>query len=411
MNILIVTQYFWPETFRINDLALGLKARGHSVEILTGIPNYPHGTFYEGYGLFNRREELYEGIHIRRVPLMPRKSGGSIRLFLNYLSFCISASIAALLLKHMKPDAIIVFEPSPITVGIPALLCKARHKAPVLFWVQDLWPETLVAVEAVKSRSVLDFVEKLVKFIYKRCDMILVQSRAFMNSVRKHCDSDAIIEYLPNCAEEFYQPFASAADSPETKMLPPGFVVMFAGNIGVAQDFPTILDAAELTKDITDIKWVVIGDGRQREWLQNEIVRRDLANSIFLLGRHPAEQMPRFFAGADVLIVTLKRDPIFALTIPSKIQSYLACARPIIAALDGEAAKIVQEARAGLACPAESPRELADAVISLYNMPDDERASMGERGRQYYEKEFDRTMLLDRLEGWMNSLVREKRLR
>lgn len=408
MNILIVSQYFWPESFRINDLALGLKERGHIVTVLTGIPNYPTGTYFNGYRSFAKYEETYESIRILRAPIVPRGNGRSLRLILNYLSFSISASIVSFIHNIGKQDVILVYEPSPITVGIPAIVNKHLYSAPILFWVQDLWPETLEAVDAIKSKSILSFVEKLVQFIYKRCDMILVQSQAFTESVQKHCTPAAKVEYFPNSTEAYYQPVVLENNAPEKLLVPSGFIVMFAGNIGVAQDFPTILDAAELTRHIAAIKWVIIGDGRQKEWLTEEINRRSLGDSVHLLGRHPAEQMPRFFSMADALLVTLKRDPIFALTIPSKVQSYLACARPIVAALDGEGARIVDESGAGVSCPAESPQALADAVISLYGTPPDDRDKMGRRGREYYEKHFDRDMLIGRLEEWMKELVKER---
>jgi glycosyltransferase involved in cell wall biosynthesis len=408
VNILIVTQYFWPENFRINDIALGLSERGHTVTVLTGIPNYPEGTFFDGYDAFNRLEDRYEDIRVLRAPLIPRGNGRSLRLFSNYLSFVVSASIATYLHRIGKQDVILVYEPSPITVGIPAIVNKYMHNAPVLFWVQDLWPETLEAIGVVKSKRVLGVVEKLVKFIYNRSDMILVQSRAFIESVQKHCDNGSIVEYCPNSTEEYYQPVVVEGGFSKASLLPPGFVVMFAGNIGVAQDFATILNAAELTRHIAEIQWVVIGDGRQKEWLASEIEQRSLGDCVHLLGRHPAEQMPYFFALADALLVTLKRDPIFALTIPSKVQSYLACARPVVAALDGEGARIIKESGAGLSCPAESPQLLAEAVISLHRMTADERNMMGQRGRAYFEKHFERNMLIDRLEGWMTNVVKEK---
>ena len=186
--------------------------------------------------------------------------------------------------------------------------------------------------------------------------------------------------------------------------MPEGFCVTFAGNIGAAQDFGTILYAAERLKDHTEINWVVIGDGRMFSWVQRQVIERNLSKTVHLLGRYPAEAMPRFFALSDVLLVTLKKEPIFALTIPSKVQSYLACAKPIIAALDGEGASVVEEAGAGVNCPAENPEALADAVLKLYNMSRRERKDMGQKGRSYFKKHFEREMLLDRLEGWMKEL-------
>jgi Glycosyltransferase len=187
--------------------------------------------------------------------------------------------------------------------------------------------------------------------------------------------------------------------------MPDGFNIMFAGNIGVAQDFGTILTAAEKLKVYPDIKWVVIGDGRMRSWLESQIDRMGLRENIVLLGRYPTQSMPRFFSLADVLLLTLRKEPIFSLTIPSKLQSYFACAKPVIAAIDGEGARIVNEAGAGLSCPAEAPAALAESVLSMYRMSKDERALLGNNGRKYFENNFERSTLVSCIQIWMNEAV------
>ena len=181
---------------------------------------------------------------------------------------------------------------------------------------------------------------------------------------------------------------------------------MFAGNIGAAQDFETILAAAALLRNETAIQWLVLGDGRLRKWVEDEIATRGLQETFHLLGRHPPEAMPRFFAQADAMLVTLRKAPIFALTLPAKVQSYLACAKPVIAALDGEGARVVTEAGAGIAVPAGDPAALANAVRELARLDANERQAMGARGRAYFEQHFEREMLLSRLEGWMQELKR-----
>ncbi|MBW3569604.1 MAG: glycosyltransferase family 4 protein [Gemmatimonadetes bacterium] len=404
MRILIVTQYFWPENFRINDLAAGLVERGHEVTVLTGVPNYPGGRFFDGYGLFRRGREEFNGVRVHRVPLGPRGGAGGVRLGANYLSFALSASVLAPLAARGRFDVVFVYEPSPITVGIPALVLKRIKRAPVLFWVQDLWPESLSATGAVRSPRILRAVERLVRRIYRGSDLILVQSEAFAPSVARLAGGDERIRYFPNTAEAFYRPVPreAAAGLPP---LPDGFRVMLAGNIGAAQDFGTVLAAAERLRDRPDVHWLVVGDGRMRQWVQEQVAARGLGGTVHLLGPHPPERMPGFFAHADVLLASLRRDPIFASTIPSKVQSYMACARPIIAALDGEGARVVEESGAGLACPASDPDALADRVRTLAALPAAERARMGERGRAYFLEHFEREMLLDRLNGWMEELV------
>ncbi|HEV7823046.1 MAG TPA: glycosyltransferase family 4 protein, partial [Burkholderiales bacterium] len=402
MRVLIVTQYFWPENFRINDLAQGLIERGHRVTVLTGLPNYPAGRFFDNYGFGGPYREDHDGVDVVRVPLIPRGNGGGFQLALNYVAFALAGAILGPLRCRGEFDAILVYEPSPITVGIPAVALRALKRVPLLFWVQDLWPESLSATGAIKSQWVMRLVATLVRFLYQRSDRILIQSRAFAPSIEALGADAARIRYFPNSAEALYQPGKVQAGLEPG--LPQGFRVMFAGNIGVAQDFETILAAATLLKHEPTIHWIILGDGRQRPWVEREIEARGLQATFHLLGRHPPEAMPRFFARADAMLVTLRREPIFALTLPSKLQSYLASAKPIIAAIDGEGARVVTEAGAGVAVPAEDPDALANAVLRLARLTANERQTMGERGRAYFEQHFEREMLLTRLEGWMNEL-------
>ena len=369
--------------------------------VLTGIPNYPAGKVFPGYRFWKKRREDYHGIDVRRVPLIARGSGRAWRLMLNYFSFVVFACLLGPVMCRGKVDRILVYEPSPITVGLPALLLKKLKRAPLFFWVQDLWPESLSATGAIRAAWILKLVEYLVRFIYRGCDRILVQSRAFCTPISNLGITSERILYFPNSAEELYQPVDIEPDAKERAEVPDGFRVMFAGNIGKAQDFDTILAAAELLKEYQDIHWVILGDGRMFDWVKDQVGERRLIDRVHLLGRHPVEKMPRYFALADVMLVTLRREAIFALTIPAKVQSYLACSKPLIAALDGEGANIVREAQAGLTPPAEDPRALADAVLTMYRMSDAERREMGLRGRRYFEAHFERSMLLRRLDDWM----------
>jgi len=402
MKLLIVSQYFWPENFRINDLALGLKRLGHEVTILTGIPNYPSGRFFPGYNFFSLRCEEFEGIPVYRVPQISRGTGKGVRLALNYISFALFSTLLGPLRCRGDFDAIFVYEPSPITVGLPALLLKMIKRAPILFWVQDLWPESLSATGAIRTTWILNAVENLVRVIYRGCDLILVQSRAFIPSVEMLGGKQ--IRYFPNSAEALYKPVVLPECAPERTAMPAGFRVMFAGSVGTAQDFGTILDASEILKQHANIQWGILGEGRMLPWVKEQIEARGLNTTVHLLGQHPVESMPGYFSLADVMLVTLRKEPVFALTIPSKIQSYLACGKPIIAALDGEGAHIIQEARAGIAVPAGDPELLADAVLAMSRMTVAEREAMGVRALQYFKENFERGMLLERLDGWLREL-------
>jgi len=406
MKILFISQYFWPEDFRINDIALSLKKRGDEVVVLTGIPNYPHGNYYNGYGLFKKKTEDFNGIKIFRAPLFPRKKSKWWHLVINYLSFTFSACLYVLFLSRKKFD-VIFFSLSPFAEGMPAMLLKFLIKAPAIFWVLDLWPESLSATGNIRSKKALKIVDIFIRFIYKGCDLILVQSRAFIKHIADQGGHPDIISYFPNTAEKLYQPVIVKQDSGKRKLMPRGFCVTFAGNIGAAQDFGTILSAAQILKDNDYINWVIFGAGRMFSWVESQVADRDLKKRVHLMGRYPMETMPEFFALSDSLLAVLKKDPVFALTIPGKIQSYLACAKPVIAAIEGEGASIITEAGAGFACSPEDPKSLAEAVLKMYNMSEPERKRMGLNGKKYFDEHFESTKLLERLNGCIGKLKNE----
>ena len=397
MKILIVSQYFWPENFRINDLTQELVRRGHSVTVLTGIPNYPAGRVFDAYQKNPKAFEEYCGAEVLRVPMLAR-GHGAVRLFLNYLSFVIGACLyGPWRLRGQQADVIFVFEPSPVTVGLPAILLGRIKRAPVVFWALDLWPETLAALGVVRSLGVLGWVGRMVQFIYAGCTLVLGQSRGFLASIAKYCSDTEKIRYFPSWAEDvFSQP--NLVPAPEVPVLEGVFNVLFAGNIGEAQDLPAVLHAAESLKHNTAIRWLIVGDGRKSDWLLEEVVRRGLQDNVLVLGRFPVERMPSFYAHADALLVSLKKDPVFSMTIPGKVQSYLMAGVPLVGMLDGEGAKVITEANAGLVCAAGDSDGLAVAVLEMAAMRPDQRHQLGANGRAFAQKEFGRGLLMDRLE-------------
>lgn len=402
MRVLIVTNHFWPEDFRINDLALGLTALGQEVTVFTAIPDYPQGHFHEGYGLFKKRREDWRGIRIVRFPLTPRGGGGRSRLAIQYASSALMSCLQIPFFCRDDYDIIFVFETSPVTIGLPAVLLRRLRRIPVVFWILDLWPESLSATGAITSKSVLGLVKPLVRFIYRRCDRILISSRGFAKQIRSTGGYAREPIYFPNWVEPEYLSDSAPESAAKTPRLPAGFRIVFAGNIGAAQDFPTILSAAEILRDRSDIQWIILGDGRQAAWVREQVKRRQLGDQVHLLGRFPATSMPAFFAQADALLLTLRREPIFALTVPGKLQSYLASGKPILAALDGEGASLVEESRSGFRCPAENPEQLAAQVLKLQQTDPAERQAMGDRARAYCREHFDRSRqfrkLLDLME-------------
>jgi len=405
LKLLIVTQYFWPEAFRVNDLALGLKSLGHEVEVLTGLPNYPQGSLFPGYGWTRLASEDFEGIRVVRVPLVTRGRSKGLRLAFNYLSFAIMASLLGPLRCRGRFDAVLIFQPSPVTIGLPGLLMSAISRAPALIWIQDLWPDTLEAMGFNSSGLRLQIAAWLSNFIHRRCDRVLAQSRAYIPRLEARGVSPSRIAYLPNWAEAFYRPQSPKEDVVDPMAQIRGFRVVFAGNIGSAQAFETIIAAARKLQHIEDLHWVVLGDGNMKAWLEEEIARHGLGKQFHLPGRRPPEDMPAYFAHADALLVTLRSNPVFSLTIPSKIQSYLACAKPVVAALDGEGAAIIRECGAGAVCSAEDAPGLAEAVLAVHRMTPQERLACGMRGRKYYEDNFERSLLLNRLNEWIKELA------
>jgi colanic acid biosynthesis glycosyl transferase WcaI len=404
VKILIVSQYFWPENFRINDLTQELVQRGHSVTVLTGIPNYPAGTVFEEYRKIPEAFKYYSGARVFRVPMLARGNGAA-RLFLNYLSFVIGACLyGPWRFRGQQADVIFVFEPSPVTVGLPAILLGRIKRAPVVFWALDLWPETLAAIGVVRSPMVLGWVGRLVRFIYERCTLVLGQSRGFLPKIAKYCSDAKKIRYFPSWAEEIFNE-ADLVPAPEVPVQKGVFNVLFAGNIGEAQDLPAVLNAAESLRHNNAIRWLIVGDGRRSVWLHEEVARRGLQSNVLLLGRFPVERMPCFYAHADALLVSLKQDPVFSLTIPGKVQSYLMAGIPILGMLDGEGAQVITDSNAGLVCAAGNSEGLASAVLEMFAMSVDQRKQLGVNGRDYAQKEFGRGLLMDQLEVLLHDAV------
>jgi colanic acid biosynthesis glycosyl transferase WcaI len=403
MKILIVSQYFHPENFRINDLASGLKNLGHEVTVLTGIPNYPQGKFFDGYGYLKPREELWNGIKIIRCALTPRRSSRFLHLLLNYVSFALSASIAVFTRLTGKYDAIFVFQVSPITVGIPAIVAKHIKKAPIFFWVLDLWPESVLATTHIKSKKLISLLTALTRWTYRHCDKVMVQSKGFYEHAKRMGVRDSQLQFFPNWAEELYVP--SHVDEKIDASLPIGFRIMFAGNIGEAQDFDAILKAAFTLKEQAHIQWVIVGDGKQKAYVEHQIHLLGLQNTVHLIGQKPVQMMPAYFASADALLVSLKNEEIFASTIPGKIPSYLACAKPVLGMLNGEGANIINEAGAGLTCHAGDSHGLVEIVLKISGLSSHQLACLGNNGLRYYQQTFDRASLFKKLEEEMSTLA------
>lgn len=394
MRILIVSQYFWPEGFRINEVARSLVEKGIEVDVLTGKPNYPSGRLFDGYKVWDVQHQNWNGINAYRIPLLVRGSGG-VRLALNYFSFVISGLlIAPWLFRKKKYDVIFIYGTSPILQAIPALFLGWLKKLPTVLWVQDLWPESLTATGYVRNGAIVAAVRSVVRWIYRKTSVLLVQSRAFEMPVQALAAQTPIVYYPNSVDDSFAVPVSEAA--PAVDGMGQGFTVMFAGNIGKAQGVDVIVGAAEVLRSHSDIHFVVLGDGSSRPEMLRAAAEQGLSN-LHLPGRFPVETMPAFMQSASALLVTLTDQPIFAVTVPNKVQAYMAAGRPIIACLNGEGARIVTEAKAGLAVPAENAAALAEAILQLYELSESEREEMGANGRRYYQEHFNHDVLVDQL--------------
>ena len=404
MNILIVTPHFYPVSVRINDFALELQKRGYSIAVLTAVPDYPAGKFYDGYGICKKNRETYKGIKVYRAPLIPRGSGSNVRLALNYISFVFGGIFTSLFLLKKKLDIIFVFEPSPITVGLPAIFVKKVKRIPICFWVLDLWPESVVSAGNLKSDLIPKLLTPIVKFIYKHCDRILVSSRGFINSIVEKGISRKKIEFFPQWAEPLFKPVKTEkyllGEIPKES-----FKIMFAGNIGEAQDFQSILETAKILKSHKNIQWVILGGGRKAEWVKEKIEEYGLKDCFYLLGSFPREKMPEFYSNADAMLFSLKDEHIFSITIPAKVQSYLACSKPILAMINGEAAKLISDNRAGFTCNAGDYESLATKVKNMSRMNKDELKRLSDNSLKCYNDYFDREMLFEKAENIFSGLI------
>jgi glycosyltransferase involved in cell wall biosynthesis len=409
MRVLVLSQHFWPESFRINEVVESLRSAGCEVCVLTGQPNYPAGTVFAGFRAGALTTERHpSGFTIHRVPLVPRGAGGAGRLALNYLSFLASACLLGpWLLRGQRFDVVFVYGTSPILQAVAGVVLKRFKRCVLVTWVQDLWPQSLAATGFVRNRSILAAIGRVVKWIYRSNDLLLVPSLAFIPPVGAVAGPTPV-EYHPNPGERGFE----SRDPPgePAVRLGAGFNVVFAGNLGTVQALETVLGAAELLRGHGDVRFVLIGSGSRGAWLQQQAGARQLDN-VRLPGRFEPEAIPAILAQASALLVSLVRSPIMSQTVPSKLQAYLAAGRPVIASLDGEGARIVEEAGAGLTCPAEDATALAAAVLRLQSRSAEDLARMGASGRSYYETHFDPATLADRLAQRFAELVESRRAR
>lgn len=388
MRILIVSQYFWPESFIINDVARALAQQGHKVSVVTGKPNYPDGRIAPGYAKEGTVCESYaDEIEVYRVPLRPRGKGGAVGLSLNYLSFIISGLLYfPKLLAGKSFDAVLFYGVSPLTSAIPAAFIARRKKAHLAYWVQDIWPDSLAVTGFVTNRVALSAVRQMMRILYRYAETIFVQSKAFASPVAECSDARKVV-YLPNPAP---------MDEKKKHALPPHlsellndcFPVVFAGNLGRAQSLETILQAASYVQHEPRIRIIIVGTGSAAGQMKAMATRAGLDN-VFLTGRLDRQFMPSLFRHAGALLVTLKADPALSMVVPSKVQAYMKAGKPIIGALNGEGARVINESGGGLVVTAGDSKGLAESILTLSSMPVRKREEIGLAGKRYFEAHFE----------------------
>lgn len=397
-HILVISQYFYPEQFRINDICTEWVKRGYKVTVITGIPNYPDGKYYNDYGLFKNKKETYNGINIIRIPLIPRRNN-SIMLALNYLSFVVSGLLWKMFTK-IKADYVFIFEVSPMTQALPGVWYAKKRNIPCYLYVQDLWPENVEIITGISNKYIIGSIGKMVDYIYARCTKIFTTSHSFIESIKKRNVPKEKLEYWPQYAEDFYQPLekTNVEEIPNDE----AFNIIFAGNIGNAQGLDILPQVAELIKGKQlnkTIRFNIVGDGRFKETLMETVHTKKIDNMFNFIPKQPASKIPEFIAACDSAFLCLTKNPLFAMTIPAKLQTYMACGTPVIASADGETSEIIKKSKAGLSSPAGDRSQLADNIAELAFTSKGNLKEMSINARNYYDHNFNKEELLNRMDA------------
>ncbi len=404
MRILFISQWFDPEpTLKGVYFAQELARKGHTVQVITGYPNYPTGIVYPGYRIRGFMRETMDGISVLRVPLYPSHNQSKIQRILNYSSFAFFATLAGIFTRF-KPDVIYVYHP-PMTAGAAGALVSFFRRTPFICDIQDLWPDTLKATGMLNNERILAWIGCLCSWVYRRATILITQSPGFLNRMRERNVPEAKLRLVYNwCDEQALSNRALTRPGVESTMAGK-FNVVFAGNLGLAQGLGTILDAAELlAASHPDIQLLLVGEGAAAESLKQQASARRIPNIAFV-PHMPITEIGQVLARADALLVHLRRDPLFSITIPSKTQAYLFAGRPILMGVEGDAAALVSKAQAGIHFTPEDPRSLADAVLQLHAMTPEERTAMGERGRAFYNAQLSFEISVDMTDQILQSLV------
>ena len=397
MKILVVSQYFYPENFRINELVSELVDKGHVVTVLTGQPNYPRHDFFDGYGWFGPRTEAIFNANIERVPIFKRGNATALKLFLNYLSFVVFGSYAALFRIPKGFDRVFVFAPSPIVSSFPGIIYKWRSGAPLYVWVLDLWPDSLRAMGILNFSPLLGLIEQIVRFIYRRCDGIFISSRGFHNRISALMRAPVETIYLPNWLESVYEPLLDNTGQNDSQGDKQKFTILFAGNIGDAQGVDNIIATVKLLQHrAAHIHWLFVGGGRRLDWLKQIVQQENLKAQVTIKGQVEPEAMLDYYRYSDALLLSLKDSELFEFTVPGKLQTYMCAGKPVLGMVGGETAAIIEEAECGFVCAPGDSARLAELALDLVEMPSRQRDKLGKNGQHYVSRVFHKNIVVSK---------------
>lgn len=410
LKVLFLSMHYRPEPCdtRTSQLAKAFAAKGHRATALTSFPNYPFGKVYAGYRQRLCKKEGVDGVNLVRVPMIPDHSKSSKKRALSYLSFGASAAMIGSFVTR-RPDLIWIHHP-PLGTGLAGWFLATVKRVPFVYEIHDLWPETLTSTGMVREGRLTHAIRKVCNFLHKRADAVVVTSHGMKLHLERQGLAPDKIHVLPQWAdEETYKPVPRNAAFGDEHGLSGKFNIVFAGNIGVAQRLDTALEAASRLRDLPDVQIVFVGAGVELEGLQRRAQDEGLTNVRFL-GQQPPEAMPDFCAWGDGLLVHLKNDPLFAIMIPGKVQTYMACGSPILCGVAGDAADLVSSANAGLCFPPEDAQAMEMAIRQLVSMSPSERKALGQNAVAGYEQFCSKAMLVDRYESLFQKVVENRRM-
>ena len=393
MKILVITQYFWPETFRVNDIVRYLKENNYDVDVLTGIPNYPEGILHEEFKKNREKFNDYYGTNIFRVPLFLRRDASKFNLFLNYISFVISAIIfGSFILRKKKYDIVFSFATSPLTSSLPAIFFSKIKSCRSFIWVLDLWPDILKELKIINNNFIYNIISSISKFIYKKFDYILVQSNSFKQIIKKYTDNNNIF-YFPAWSEEIDSYAANQTKYNNDK----SFKIVFTGNIGEAQNFDNVIEVVRILKNHDDLKWIIVGTGRDVENI-SKIIKKENIKNFFLEGKKNINEISYYHSIADVLFISLKSGNAISSTIPGKLQTYFLSNKFILGMISGESKRIIEDSGIGCCVDPNSPKDLAKKILYLKNNPEIiKQVNQTNRGKDYLYKFFNKKIIFEKL--------------